>query len=180
MQKTKALLLIENVKLKSLLKFITYISIFLIGIIVFTYVNIHAIIHAIINHTQYFPIESNNSISIWNSNSTLTVSGNLHNNYLTGQIPDTFISHFVIQSNQTVTLAILTTFGYVQFVNSGGNLSGIYPKYVDTGKDINFWFNQSTGCAGYMFVVVANVTVKIIPNETAIYKPSSVPTGICS
>ncbi len=95
--------------------------------------------------------------------------------YTSGSMFDTFDNHIIIRTNNPVYLYVLNTSQFINFAN-GKNFSSL--KTLN-GKYFNFWFNLSSGCDNYMYVINAvNNTTIIYPDITAIYHPSYL-TGDC-
>ena len=62
-----------------------------------------------------------------------------------------------------------------------GKHQNAYYLYVaiETGQNSSTWFNESTGCAGYVAVIesVSGSAVTISPDEKILYDPANAPTG---
>lgn len=114
-------------------------------------------------------------ITIWNEPTSL---GPDSYSFLT--IPDTFKVHMQYNASVTTNFIVMTNEQYVNWVNTK-NLNNNYVA-IETGKNISLWFNQSTGCAGYVAVIesVSGSAVAISPDEKILYDPASSPTGACA
>ncbi len=114
-------------------------------------------------------------ITIWNEPTSL---GPDSYSFLT--IPDTFKVHMLYNASTTTRFIVMTNQQYVDWVNTK-NLNNNYVA-IETGKNISLWFNQSTGCAGYVAVIesVSGNAVNISPDEKILYDPASSPTGACA
>ncbi|MCL4399269.1 hypothetical protein M1293_02050 [Candidatus Parvarchaeota archaeon] len=114
-------------------------------------------------------------LTVWNQKSYQGIGGY---EFLT--IPDTFKVHMQYSSSTPTEFIIMTDSEYAQWANSGFSS----PSYVEeqTGNNISTWFNQSTGCAGYVAVIksINGGAFTIYPNETVLYDPASSPTGVCA
>ncbi len=114
-------------------------------------------------------------ITIWNEPTSLSLDSY---SFLT--IPDTFKVHMDYNASVTTYFAVMTNQQYVNWVNTK-TLKNNYVS-LQTGKNISFWFNESTGCAGYVAIIesVSGSTVTISPDEKILYDPASSPTGACA
>ncbi|MGC8533246.1 MAG: hypothetical protein ACP5MV_01280 [Candidatus Parvarchaeum sp.] len=114
-------------------------------------------------------------ITIWNEP---TVLGPDSYSFLT--IPDTFKVHMVYNASTVTNFVVMTNQQYVNWVNTK-DLNHDYVA-LETGKNISFWFNESTGCAGYVAIIeaVSGSAVTISPDEKILYDPASSPTGACA
>jgi hypothetical protein len=120
-------------------------------------------------------LDGNPLITVWNEPTSLSF-----NSYSFLTIPDTFKVHMVYNASATTYFIVMTNQQYVNWVNTK-NLQGNYVA-MQTGKNVSFWFNQSTGCAGYVAVIesVSGGPISISPDEKILYDPASSPTGACA
>ncbi|MCL4399623.1 hypothetical protein M1293_03935 [Candidatus Parvarchaeota archaeon] len=111
-------------------------------------------------------------------------------------IPDTFKIHMQYFSNVSTEFIVMSNSQYVNWVNDQNPVNsaidwllsaiGVYKQQpyplLENGKNISVWFNQSSGCAGYVAVILSgsSKSFSITPNETAMYDPSPFPTGECA
>jgi hypothetical protein len=118
---------------------------------------------------------NNPLMTVWNEP---TVLGPDSYSFLT--IPDTFKVHMMYNASVSTNFIVMTNQQYVDWVNTK-NLNNNYVA-MQTGKDISMWFNESTGCAGYVAVIesVSGSAVSISPDEKILYDPASSPTGACA
>ncbi len=136
------------------------------------YANNISIIQGHLIKSYIYLINNSPAFVIWNTPETISPG-----NYLFFSIPDTFIVHFQLNSSSYVSVYVLTTEQFIQYAKTG-----IITSYVDKyqGNHIDFWFNLSSGCAGYVGIITSNEGATIYPNEIAAYMPASQPTGICA
>ncbi len=118
---------------------------------------------------------SNALITIWNEPTSLAADSY---SFLT--IPDTFKMHMLYNASAVTNFIVMTNQQYVNWVNTK-NLQNNYVA-IETGKNISLWFNESTGCAGYVAVIesVSGGQITISPDEKILYDPASSPTGACA
>ncbi len=114
-------------------------------------------------------------LTVWNTNLSEP-----SNSYVFFGIPDAFAMHMSFKSNNILELIIMSNQQYVNWVNSNGESTNYIDKYV--GDNVSIWFNESTGCAGYVGIIkpINNGPFSIYPNETVLYSPAPYPTGICA
>ncbi len=95
-------------------------------------------------------------------------------------IPDTFKVHMQYTSSSPTEFLVMSNQQYVNWVNGGYRTSAV--ELSVTGSNISAWFNDSTGCAGYVAVIksLGGGPFTIYPNETILYDPAPSPTGICA
>lgn len=100
--------------------------------------------------------------------------------YLFSTMFDTFTMNIRLEANSTVYVYVFTPSQYVQFYESGGAAKNPVAWY--SGETIEFTFNLSRGCAGYVWVVYnpSNHPISVKPYVTATYSPSNEPTGVCA
>ena len=113
------------------------------------------------------PVFGNNQI-------TQTIGAN---EYVLGTLADTFAIHFEESSNVTLKLVIMNINQYNQYVATG--IENV--TRIQTGKNINFWFNESEGCSGYVDLLTSlnGESFSYEPNDSVEYRPSPVVTGFC-
>ncbi|EFD92414.1 MAG: hypothetical protein BJBARM5_0875 [Candidatus Parvarchaeum acidophilus ARMAN-5] len=114
-------------------------------------------------------------ITVWNQPSSVAPDSY---SFLT--IPDTFKVHMEYNASVDTYFAVMTNQQYVNWVRSGGNINED-STFIVEGKNISAWFNESTGCAGYVAVIesVNGNAVSIFPDEKILYAPANAPTGAC-
>lgn len=100
--------------------------------------------------------------------------------YLFSTMFDTFTMSIRLEANSTLYVYVFTPSQFVQFYESGGAVKNSVVWYF--GETIEFTFNLSRGCAGYVWVVYnpSDHPVSVKPYVTATYSPSSQPTGVCA
>ncbi len=115
-------------------------------------------------------------ITVWNEPSSI---GPDSYSFLT--IPDTFKVHMQYNASVDTYFIVMTNQQYIYWVRSGGSLAND-TTLMKEGNNISVWFNQSTGCAGYVAVIESlnKQPVSISPDEQILYAPASQPTGACS
>lgn len=96
--------------------------------------------------------------------------------YLLFSVPDTFLVHMDVHAQYPITVYIMTYSQYSQFAVNG-KINYVQKYY---GENISFWFNESSGCAGYVGVITSSYSQTIYPNESLVYEPANAPTGICA
>jgi hypothetical protein len=107
---------------------------------------------------------ANGALPIWTYPET--INGNIQGYY--GMMLDTFANHIEVNASAPVSFTVYAETTEVEQFN---------------GTSINFWFNESEGCAGYSYKIfpvkdsVGAITIR--PNITAVYDPSPTLTGIC-
>lgn len=122
--------------------------------------------------TYVYLINDSPAFVIWNTPTYL-----YSNSYLFFSFPDTFAVHMQLSSSSPLTVYVMTTEQFIEYAKSG-----IPVSYVEkfSGQHIDFWFNLSTGCAGYVGIITSVSSTTVYPNETAVYMPASHPTGACA
>lgn len=123
---------------------------------------------------------ANPTLSIWNSCDTPCSVG--PSKVRVGGVPDTFQFHVVYTSDVPVSLYFFTFHQWTEYDSCGFQLNcvtGSYTAYRATTSR-NITFNESTGCAGYLFVLAASANGTIKPDVSATYKPADHPTGVCA
>ncbi|MEM3190523.1 MAG: hypothetical protein QW292_00090 [Candidatus Parvarchaeota archaeon] len=100
--------------------------------------------------------------------------------YLFSSIPDTFAVHMSYTSNVTLEVMIMTNQQYVKWAESNETVVGYVLRYVNSTA--SFWFNQSEGCGAYVMVIKSanNTPFTVVPDEQALYDPSTNATGVCA
>ena len=114
-------------------------------------------------------------ITVWNQP---TVLGPDSYSFLT--IPDTFKVHMVYNASVPTDFIVMTNQQYVEWVNTR-QINNNYVA-IEKGQNISMWFNESTGCAGYVAVIesISGSAVTISPDEKILYDPATSPTGACA
>ena len=105
-----------------------------------------------------------------------------------GSVPDTFKVKFSFTTNNSANLIFVFFGGQRQITNifncvSKAPATECYQNnytYIQTGTTINYEENISTGCAGYIFLIITEENTLLIPNEMAKYSPAPKPTGVCA
>lgn len=113
-------------------------------------------------------------ITVWNEPSFLSAGSY---SFLT--IPDTFKVHMEYNATTDTRFIVMTNQQYVSWANTKNLNNNIL---IETGRRISVWFNQSTGCAGYVAIIesVSGAAFTVTPNEQILYDPASSPTGACA
>lgn len=95
-------------------------------------------------------------------------------------LPDSFKMHMEYVTNTSTDFMVMTNEQYIAWINSGQTSTN--NSLLENGTFIDTWVNSSSGCAGYVAVIksVSGSAFEIFPNETAVYAPSSTPTGACA
>ena len=116
-------------------------------------------------------------ITIWNEPSNV---GPDSYSFLT--IPDTFKVHMEYNASVDTYFIVMTNQQYIYWKNNGETITNGDTTLLREGRNISVWFNQSTGCAGYVAVIesVNKQPFSLIPNEQILYDPANAPTGACS
>lgn len=122
--------------------------------------------------THFYLNASSSTIGIWRTSLGQTYPANT---VAVGFMMDTFDNHIVITSNKTISLQVLSIPEYEAYIR-GENYT-ITTNYLS--KNIDFWFNESEGCSGYIYLVQTNQSTRVFPDVSAKYNPSSNATGIC-
>jgi hypothetical protein len=114
-------------------------------------------------------------ITVWNEPSSIGLDSY---SFLT--IPDTFKVHMQYNATADTYFIVMTNQQYISWVRNGGSLVND-TTLLTKGKNVAVWFNESTGCAGYVAVIESTnkQPVSITPNEQILYDPASAPTGAC-
>ncbi|MCL4372787.1 hypothetical protein M1384_01850 [Candidatus Parvarchaeota archaeon] len=120
-------------------------------------------------------LDNNPLITVWNEPTVLSADSY---SFLT--IPDTFKVHMVYNASVSTNFIVMTNQQYVEWVTTK-QLNNNYVA-IQTGKNISLWFNESTGCAGYVAVIesISGSAVAISPDEKILYDPATSPTGACA
>jgi len=120
-----------------------------------------------------------NQVQVWGDNVSIPANG-----YLFGSLDDAFDNQIKINASSPINILILSAKQYNEFILCGETLFCALKNYTNDyhGTQINEWFNLSSGCSGYVSVIFGNDTesVFVYPNESVLYNPSSIPTGICA
>ncbi|MHB1766155.1 MAG: hypothetical protein ACYCS1_11695 [Gammaproteobacteria bacterium] len=126
----------------------------------------------LINNNQQTIKNVNYQIPIWNS--PMRVS---NSQYLFGSMFDTFDNHIILNSSDNITIQVLTAHEFALYATS--NIYSAVKTY--TGHHIDFWFNDSAGCASYVYVIYSsdNQSFIVYPLITAYYNPAYTATGTC-
>lgn len=110
------------------------------------------------------------------------------NDWLLGNIPDTFTFHLHVTSTGPMSVSILTLSNYVSAtgcMDQGGSAnyclhhSGSVVGWLNR-TSIDYDFHLAEGCAGYISVFTAATKVTVRPNVSVTYNPSSKSTGACA
>ena len=120
-------------------------------------------------------------IPIWQRNASVKGRG-----YLEMGLLDTFDNHIQAQADTNITIAVMTIDQYS--ILRADVFYGLNHPYNTTafynGTRINFWFNQSEGCSGYIYIIYRNDHTlrgfNVSMNTTAVYNPASNQTGVCA
>lgn len=122
-------------------------------------------------------------LSIWNMHTKIE---GMHG--LFGSVLDTFIENFSFTTNNSANLIFVFFGGQRQITNilSCMRNAPIYEcyqnnyTYIQTGTSINYEENVSTGCAGYMYLIISEENTLLLPNVVAKYSPAPHLTGVCA
>ena len=107
---------------------------------------------------------------------------------LFGTVPDTFTEKFSFTTNNSASLIFVFFGGQQQIANifncmQKALISECYQNnytYIQTGTTINYEENISTGCAGYMFLIISEENTLLLPNVVAKHSPAPNLTGVCA
>jgi hypothetical protein len=114
-------------------------------------------------------------VTVWNVPATIKP-----HSYLFSSMFDTFKMQVQLDSNSSVYVYVFTPTEYVDFQENSANAQKWEARF--SGNIIDFNWNLSTGCAGYVWVVYnpSLQTVLVKPYVTAVYDPAQNPTGVCA
>jgi cell division protein FtsB len=122
----------------------------------------------------------NPTLSIWNTCGSPCSVG--PTKVRVGGVPDTFQFHVIYTADVPVALYFFTFHQWTQYDSCGLQLSCVTGSYTayKAATSRNVTFEDSAGCAGYLYVLAATQNGTIRPDVSATYKPADHPTGVCA